>query len=143
MTKAELVEKIHAKAGLPTKAKAEEALDAVVASLREALAAGESVTFTGFGSFKVVARAARKGRNPRTGKEITIPASKVAKFTPGKGLKDSHQVSTSSAERRFLTAPLPLGKAPSLFPGRAAVNAGGCRREDARIFPWRKGGRAV
>ena len=76
MTKAELVEKIHAKAGLPTKAKAEEALDAVV-------------TFTGFGSFKVVARAARKGRNPRTGKEITIPASKVAKFTPGKGLKDA------------------------------------------------------
>ena len=67
MTKAELVEKIHAKAGLPTKAKAEEALDAVVAALREAL----------------------KGRNPRTGKEITIPASKVAKFTPGKGLKDA------------------------------------------------------
>ena len=65
MTKAELVEKIHAKAGLPTKAKAEEALD------------------------KVVERAARKGRNPRTGKEITIPASKVAKFTPGKGLKDA------------------------------------------------------
>lgn len=89
MTKAELVEKIHAKAGLPTKAKAEEALDAVVAALREALADGESVTFTGFGSFKVVARAARKGRNPRTGKEITIPASKVAKFTPGKGLKDA------------------------------------------------------
>ena len=89
MTKAELVEKIHAKAGLPTKAKAEEALDAVVASLREALASGESVTFTGFGSFKVVERAARKGRNPRTGKEITIPASKVAKFTPGQGLKDA------------------------------------------------------
>ena len=86
MTKAELVEKIHAKAGLPTKAKAEEA---VVAALREALASGESVTFTGFGSFKVVERAARKGRNPRTGKEITIPASKVAKFTPGKGLKDA------------------------------------------------------
>lgn len=88
MTKAELVEKIHAKAGLPTKAKAEEALDAVVASLREALASGEP-TFTGFGSFKVVERAARKGRTPRTGKEITIPASKVAKFTPGKGLKDA------------------------------------------------------
>ena len=70
MTKAELVEKIHAKAGLPTKAKAEEALDAVVASLREALASGESVTFTGFGSFKVVERAARKGRNPRTALDV-------------------------------------------------------------------------
>ena len=89
MTKAELVEKIHAKAGLPTKAKAEEALDAVVASLREALASGESVTFTGFGSFKVTARAARKGRNPRTGKEINIPAGKAVKFTPGKALKES------------------------------------------------------
>ena len=89
MTKAELVEKIHAKAGLATKAQAESALDATIAVLADAMAAGESVTFTGFGSFKVVERAARKGRNPRTGKEITIPASKVAKFTPGKGLKDA------------------------------------------------------
>ena len=89
MTKAELVDKIRAKAGLSSKAKAEEALDAVVASVREALASGDSITFTGFGSFKVVTRAARKGRNPRTGKEITIPAGKVAKFTPGKGLKDA------------------------------------------------------
>ncbi len=89
MTKAQLVEKIYAKAGLPTKTLAENALDAVIASLREALANGESVTFTGFGTFKVVERAARKGRNPRTGSEITIPASKVAKFTPGKLLKES------------------------------------------------------
>ncbi len=89
MTKAELVEKIYAKAGLPTKTMAESALDGVVACVREALAAGESVTFTGFGTFKVVERAARKGRNPRTGAEIQIPASKVAKFTPGKQLKDS------------------------------------------------------
>ena len=89
MTKAELVEKIYAKTNGLTKAKAEEALNAVVDSLREALAAGESVGFTGFGSFKVGERAARKGRNPRTGKAITIPASKVAKFTAGKGLKDA------------------------------------------------------
>ncbi len=89
MTKAELVEKIYAKAGLPTKTMAESALDAVVTSLREALVAGDSVTFTGFGTFKVSERAARKGRNPRTGAEIEIPASKVAKFTPGKQLKDA------------------------------------------------------
>ena len=115
MTKAELVEKIHAKAGLPTKAKAEEALDAVVASLREALASGESVTFTGFGSFKVVERAARKGRNPRTGKEITIPASKVAKFTPGKGLKDAIKKWRSGTI--FSAALLPSHRviAPSIF----------------------------
>ena len=77
MTKAELVEKIHAKAGLPTKAKAEEALDAVVAALREALASGESVTFTGFGSFKVVERAARKGHNPATKEEIGLMMTRV------------------------------------------------------------------
>ncbi len=89
MTKAQLVEKIYAKAGLPTKTLAESALDAVIASVRESLASGESVTFTGFGTFKVVERAARKGRNPRTGEEITIPAGKVAKFSAGKGLKDA------------------------------------------------------
>lgn len=89
MTKAELVDKIYAKAGLPSKSKAEEALDAVVACLRDALVAGDTITFTGFGTFKVNARAARKGRNPRTGQEIDIPASKVVKFTPGKVLKDA------------------------------------------------------
>jgi DNA-binding protein HU-beta len=89
MTKAELVEKIRAKAGLASKVQAEGALDATIAVLADALAAGESVTFTGFGSFKVTERAARKGRNPRTGEEITIPSGKVVKFTPGKLLKDS------------------------------------------------------
>jgi DNA-binding protein HU-beta len=89
MTKAELVDKIHAKAGLPTKAQTEHTLDVIIASLKDALAAGQSVSFTGFGSFKVVHRAARKGRNPRTGKDIVIPASKVAKFTPGKLLKEA------------------------------------------------------
>lgn len=88
MTKAELVEKIYVKASLPTKAKAEEALEAVLSSLKEALASGESVTFTGFGTFKVVDRPERPGRNPRTKEEITIPACKVVKFTPGKALKD-------------------------------------------------------
>ena len=89
MTKAELVDKIYAKANLPTKAKTEEALDAVIAALRDALIEGDSITFTCFVSFKIVTRAARKGRNPRTGEEITIPASKVVKFTPGKTLKDA------------------------------------------------------
>lgn len=89
MTKAELVEKIYTKAGLPSKAKAEEALDAVISCLRDALVAGDTVTFTGFGSFKVNTRAERKGRNPRSGEEISIPACKVVKFTPGKTLKDA------------------------------------------------------
>ncbi len=89
MTKAELVQKIHAKAGLATKAQTETALDAIIAALTDALKSGESVTFTGFGSFKVTNRAARKGRNPRTGTEINIPASKAVKFTPGKMLKEA------------------------------------------------------
>lgn len=89
MTKAELVSKIHAKAKLDTKAQTEAALEAVIDALTEALKEGETVTFTGFGSFKVTDRAARKGRNPRTGMEITIPASKAVKFTPGKALKDA------------------------------------------------------
>ncbi|ABB39548.1 histone family protein DNA-binding protein [Oleidesulfovibrio alaskensis G20] len=89
MTKAELVQKIAAKAGMNSKTQAESALDATIAVITEALSAGDSVTFTGFGSFKVAERAARKGRNPRTGEEMTIPASKVVKFTPGKALKDA------------------------------------------------------
>jgi DNA-binding protein HU-beta len=89
MTKAELIDKIHAKAGLPTKTQTEHALDAIIVTLKDALAAGESVNFTGFGSFKVVRRAARKGRNPRTGKDLVIPAGNVAKFTPGKLLKEA------------------------------------------------------
>ncbi len=89
MTKADLVEKIHAKSGLPTKAKSEAALDATIEALTECLASGDSITLTGFGSFKVTDRAPRKGRNPRTGKEINIAACKVVKFTPGKNLKES------------------------------------------------------
>ena len=89
MTKAELVDVIRKNAGIDTKAQTERFLDATIASLIEALKKGDSVSFTGFGSFKVVQRAARKGRNPRTGKEINIPASKAVKFTVGKQLKDS------------------------------------------------------
>ena len=89
MTKAELVDQIYAKAGLASKAVTEKALNATIAALSEALAAGETVTFTGFGTFKVSERAPRKGRNPRTGEEIEIPSCKVVKFIPGKGLKDA------------------------------------------------------
>ncbi len=89
MTKAELVESVRAKAAFTTKAQAEKALNATIAALSAALSSGQSVTLTGFGSFKVTKRAARKGRNPRTGQEIKIPASKVVKFTPGKALKSS------------------------------------------------------
>lgn len=89
MTKAEFVEKIFSKANLASKTQAEAALDATIETIVDALKGGDSVVFTGFGSFKVAERAARKGRNPRSGEEIVIPATKVVKFTPGKMLKDA------------------------------------------------------
>ena len=89
MTKAELVEKFYAKSGLETKVKSEQALDAVISTVTECLASGDSVTLMGFGSFKVVKRAPRTGRNPRTNEKIDIPACSVVKFVPGKALKDA------------------------------------------------------
>ncbi|OBQ50267.1 HU family DNA-binding protein [Halodesulfovibrio spirochaetisodalis] len=88
MTKAEFVEKLFTKANLASKSQAETVLESTIETITEALMDGDSVVFTGFGSFKVVERAARKGRNPRTGEEIEIAATKVVKFTPGKTLKE-------------------------------------------------------
>ncbi|MEZ0575959.1 HU family DNA-binding protein [Halodesulfovibrio aestuarii] len=88
MTKAEFVEKLFTKANLASKSQAETVLESTIDTITEALMDGDSVVFTGFGSFKVVERAARKGRNPRTGDEIEIAATKVVKFTPGKTLKE-------------------------------------------------------
>lgn len=87
MTKSELAEKIGENAGL-SKTKAVEAVETVFAVLTDALADGESYTHTGFGSFSVQDRPERKGRNPQTGEEITIPASRVVKFNMGKKLKE-------------------------------------------------------
>ncbi|MDR2819964.1 MAG: HU family DNA-binding protein [Desulfovibrio sp.] len=89
MTKAELVKTLKEQAHLATNAQAEAAYDELFAILAETLKKGNAVAITGFGGFKVVERKARKGRNPRTGKEIQIPASKTVKFTPGKSLKES------------------------------------------------------
>ena len=70
-----------------TKKEAQEAVDCVFSSITRALEKGDAVTLVGFGSFKVVERKARKGRNPQTGEEIDIKASKAPKFTAGKSLK--------------------------------------------------------
>jgi len=72
-----------------TKKEAQEAVDCVFSSITKALKKGDTVTLVGFGTFKVTQRKARKGRNPQTGEEIKIKASKVAKFTPGKPLKEA------------------------------------------------------
>ncbi len=88
MTKAELVAKIAEKAGL-TKANAERSLNAFLDAVEDTLVKDGKLMLTGFGTFAVETRKARKGRNPRTGQEIDIPESKVVKFRPGKQLKDS------------------------------------------------------
>lgn len=87
MNKTELVNAIAAKSGL-NKKNSEAALNAFIASVQDTLKAGEKVVLVGFGTFEVRSRAARKGRNPQTKKEITIPASKAPVFKAGKGLKD-------------------------------------------------------
>ncbi|MEL0027938.1 MAG: HU family DNA-binding protein [Perlucidibaca sp.] len=88
MNKSELIDAIAEAANL-TKADAGRALDATVAAVTQALKAGDAVTLVGFGTFSVKERAARTGRNPQTGKEIKIKASKTPSFKAGKGLKDA------------------------------------------------------
>ena len=88
MTKADLVDLVAKKAMLTTKA-GREAVQAVLYGVRDALKRGEKVVVTGFGTFSVRSRAARKGRNPQTGASINIPARKTPGFTAGKALKKS------------------------------------------------------
>jgi DNA-binding protein HU-beta len=87
MNKADLINEV-AKV-VSTKKEAQGAVDCVIESITKALKKGDDVTLVGFGTFKVVKRKARKGRNPQTGAEIKISASKAPKFTAGKGLKDA------------------------------------------------------
>ena len=86
--KAQLIETVAEKTGL-TKKDATVAVDAVFGSIQDLLEKGDKVQLIGFGNFEVRERAARKGRNPQTGAEIEIPASKVPAFKPGKALKDA------------------------------------------------------
>lgn len=88
MTKAELVDAVAKSSGI-TKVAAEKAIGAFVDAVTDALAKGDRVTIVGFGTFEVTTRKARTGRNPQTGKEITIPAAKLPKFRAGKTLKDA------------------------------------------------------
>ena len=87
MNKSELVELIAEKADI-SKAKAALAVDAFTAGVADALAKGDEVALVGFGTFTTAKREA-KGRNPATGKEITIAAATLPKFRPGKALKDA------------------------------------------------------
>lgn len=90
MNKSELIDAIASNADI-SKAAAGRALDAAMDAVKKALKKGEMVTLVGFGSFYVGKRAARAGRNPRTGATIKIKAAKIAKFRAGKALKDAVQ----------------------------------------------------
>jgi DNA-binding protein HU-beta len=88
MTKAELIASIGKEAKI-SKASAEKTLNAFTSSVTKVLKKGDKLTLTGFGTFSVAKRRARIGRNPQTGKEIKIPATRVAKFKPGNLLKSA------------------------------------------------------
>ncbi len=88
MNKGELIEAVAGSAGL-SRADATKAVDAVLDSVTSTLASGGGVSLVGFGTFSVKARAARMGRNPRTGEAIQIKASNVPGFKAGKALKDA------------------------------------------------------
>lgn len=88
MSKGDLIESVAKSAAL-SKAKAAVAVNAVLDSISKSLKKGNSVSLVGFGSFSVVKRKARNGRNPQTGKTIKIKATKAPKFKAGKGLKDA------------------------------------------------------
>lgn len=87
MNKADLINEVANV--VSTKKEAQAAVDCVLESISQALKKGDVVTLVGFGTFKVVKRKARTGRNPQTGAEIQISASNAPKFVPGKALKDA------------------------------------------------------
>jgi len=88
VNKSELIDQIALDAEI-SKAAAGRALDAAISAVKQALKKGDSVTLVGFGTFNVGKRAARTGRNPRTGAAIKIKSAKIPKFRPGKALKDA------------------------------------------------------
>ena len=88
MNKTELIEHIAQNADI-SKAAAGRALDATIGAVKSTLKKGGTVALVGFGTFAVTKRAARKGRNPRTGAEIKIKAARIPRFRPGKGLNDA------------------------------------------------------
>ncbi len=88
MNKTELIEHIASKSDI-SKAAATRALASIIEAVKKTLKKGDALTLVGFGTFSVSKRAARTGRNPRTGAALKIKAAKVPRFKPGKGLKDA------------------------------------------------------
>jgi len=91
MNKSELIDAAAESSGLP-KADMQKALDSVLEEITQAVKKGEKVALTGFGNFELRERAARTGRNPQTGEEMQVAASKAPAFKPGKAFKDAVNV---------------------------------------------------
>ncbi len=89
MTKEGLIEAVQKATGMETKAAAHRAVEAVLDTITKTMSRGEDVAITGFGTFRVAKRAAREGRNPKTGEKIMIAASIKPKFRAGKALKEA------------------------------------------------------
>ncbi len=89
MTKDGLVESVMKAAGIETKAQAQRSVEAVFDTIVKTMSRGEDITITGFGTFRVAKRAAREGRNPKTGEKLHIPAATKPKFRAGKLLKEA------------------------------------------------------
>ena len=98
MNKSELVEVAAQEAGI-TKAAADKALSAIIGAVVKAVAGGESVTLVGFGTFKPAQRAARTGKNPKTGATLKIPATTVPKFAAGTAFKAAVAVKKSGKKK--------------------------------------------
>jgi DNA-binding protein HU-beta len=111
MTKADIVSKLSEEIKV-TKVTAAKALSVVTGTIEQAIKKGEKLTLVGFGTFSVSERKARKGRNPKTGKEIKIAAKKVPKFTAGAALKAAANGKAATAKTAAKKAPAkPAAKA--------------------------------
>lgn len=97
--KQELVTRIAQRSGVPTK-HAEKVINSFIDTVTESIERGEEVRLTGFGSFKIAQRAARKGRHPRTGAEMEIPATRRPTFTPGSRLVEAARKGMGMSMRR-------------------------------------------
>jgi DNA-binding protein HU-beta len=123
VNKEELVTRIAESASVNKKT-ANEILDATVASIVEAVAAGEKITLVGFGTFEARDRAEREGRNPKTGEKMTIAATRVPAFSPGKIFKD--RVALASGKGEAVKEKKPdVKEEKSVATGKQPASAGG------------------
>ncbi len=108
MTKDELVRSVSREVDM-NQGLISKAIDSVFSNLKESLGKGDSFRMVGFGSFRVVERAERRGRNPKTGEEIVIPARKTVRFAPGKDLKELMNPKAEAAVATTASSPARKG----------------------------------